>query len=83
METEPHVHPRNPPVRFRKAIPTSWIELTLTEGRNRQVLRMTAAVGYPTLRLIRIAIGPLRLDKLAPGEWRELTADERRLLSRL
>lgn len=83
LDAEPEVAPRDPPVRFRKAIPTSWIELSLTEGRNRQVRHMTAAVGFPTLRLIRVAIGPLRLDKLAPGEWRELTADERRLLSRL
>ncbi len=83
LPAEPNVPPRDPPIRYRASIPTSWIELTLTEGRNRQVRRMTAAVGFPTLRLIRVAIGPLRLDGLAPGEWRELTADERRLLSRL
>jgi 23S rRNA pseudouridine2457 synthase len=54
-------------------VPTAWLQLTLTEGRKRQVRRMTAAVGHPTLRLVRIAIGPLTLDGLAPGEWRELT----------
>lgn len=67
---EPTIWPRNPPVRYRASVPTSWIELTLTEGRNRQVRRMTAAVGFPTLRLIRIAIGDWRIDGLAPGESR-------------
>lgn len=74
------VEPRDPPIRFRQNIPTSWIELTLTEGRNRQVRRMTAAVGFPTLRLIRIAIGNLRLDGLQPGESRELRSQEVRAL---
>jgi 23S rRNA pseudouridine2457 synthase len=64
--------PRDPPIRYRAAIPTAWIELVITEGRNRQVRRMTAAVGHPTLRLIRTAIGPWGLEGLAPGEWREV-----------
>jgi 23S rRNA pseudouridine2457 synthase len=67
---EPTLWPRHPPIRVRLHIPTSWITLTLTEGRNRQVRRMTAAVGHPTLRLIRYAIGPWTLQGLSPGEWR-------------
>lgn len=62
--------PRDPPIRYRKSVPDSWIELTITEGRNRQVRRMTAAVGHPTLRLIRTRIGDWTLEGLAPGEWR-------------
>ncbi len=70
--------PRTPPVRARRQIPTSWLAITLTEGKNRQVRRMTAAVGLPTLRLIRSAIGPLSLSThpLLPGEWREIGIDE-------
>jgi 23S rRNA pseudouridine2457 synthase len=69
LDPAPDVWPRHPPIRERKAIPTAWIELVIREGRNRQVRRMTAAVGYPTLRLIRAAIGPYTLDGLAPGTW--------------
>ena len=69
---EPRLWPRDPPVRFRKSVPTSWLALTLVEGRNRQVRRMTAAVGHPTLRLVRAAIGPWELGGLAPGQWREV-----------
>jgi len=71
--TEPDVWPRIPPIRYRASIPTSWLAITVTEGRNRQVRRMTAAVGHPTLRLIRYSIGDWTLDDLAPGEWREFT----------
>lgn len=63
--------PRDPPVRFRKTVPDAWLRLTLREGRNRQVRRMTAAVGLPTLRLVREQVGPWGLDGLQPGEWRE------------
>jgi len=68
--------PRDPPIRFRKSIPTAWLALTLREGRNRQVRRMTAAVGLPTLRLVRAGIGPWRVEGLAPGAWREVPRDE-------
>lgn len=80
LESPPDLPPRNPPVRFRKDIPTAWLSLTLTEGKNRQVRRMTAAVGFPTLRLVRVAIGSLLLDGLPQGAWRELTAAERSLI---
>jgi 23S rRNA pseudouridine2457 synthase len=70
--------PRDPPIRWRAAVPTAWLELTLREGRNRQVRRMTAAVGLPTLRLVRSAIGPWTVGGLAPGQWREIPASEAR-----
>jgi 23S rRNA pseudouridine2457 synthase len=78
--SEPTYPPRDPPVRFRKSVPDRWIEMVLTEGKNRQVRRMTAAVGFPTLRLIRAAIGGLRLEEIEPGTWRELTEKDRRRL---
>ena len=69
---EPALWPRHPPVRYRKTVPTQWLAITITEGRNRQVRRMTAAVGLPTLRLVRVAIGDWQLGTLKPGEWRDL-----------
>jgi 23S rRNA pseudouridine2457 synthase len=74
---EPALPPRDPPIRFRKTVPTAWIALELVEGRNRQVRRMTAAVGHPTLRLVRARIGAVELGALARGTWRELTRAER------
>ena len=70
----PALWARDPPVRFRKTVPDAWLEVVPREGRNRQVRRMTAAVGLPTLRLVRVAIGPWALDGLAPGRWRKVTA---------
>jgi 23S rRNA pseudouridine2457 synthase len=70
----PGLWPRDPPIRYRAKIPTSWLELTLREGRNRQVRRMTARVGFPTLRLVRARIGRIGLEGLAPGAWREVDA---------
>jgi 23S rRNA pseudouridine2457 synthase len=77
---EPAIPPRVPPIRYRSSIPTSWIALTLTEGKNRQVRRMTAAVGFPTLRLVRAAIGNFLLGDLMPGESRELSREDRQRL---
>lgn len=83
LESEPTLPPRDPPIRFRKTVPTAWLEMTLTEGKNRQVRRMTAAVGFPTLRLVRVAIAHLRLEGLEPGQWRDLTREERESLLKL
>lgn len=81
LPAEPMLPARHPPVRFRKSIPTTWISLVLTEGKNRQVRRMTAAVGFPTLRLVRVRIGQFRgLENLQPGHWREVSPFERSLL---
>lgn len=77
LEPAPELPPRTPPIRVRKTVPDSWLSLELTEGKNRQVRRMTAAVGHPTLRLVRVRIGQFSLGELAPGRWRELTAAER------
>ena len=80
LDGPPDLPERPVPIRFRKNVPTAWLRLTIREGRNRQVRRMTAAVGFPTLRLVREAVGPIRLGGLAPGAWRDLSAEERRAL---
>jgi 23S rRNA pseudouridine2457 synthase len=80
LEQEPEVPERNPPIRYRKNIPTSWIALTLKEGKNRQVRRMTAAVGFPTLRLIRYGIGKVTTDGLQPGGYKEYDSNIKSLL---
>ncbi len=82
LDPQPEVPPRDPPIRFRKTVPTCWIALELIEGKNRQVRRMTAAIGHPTLRLIRVRMGGLRLEALglAPGAWKVLAEAERELL---
>lgn len=77
LEPPPEIPPRNPPIRFRKNVPECWIALKLSEGKNRQVRKMTAAIGHPTLRLIRVQIGMLRLGELQPGAWKELNRSER------
>ena len=77
IEPAPAVSPRDPPIRYRKNVPDCWLSLALIEGKNRQVRRMTASIGHPTLRLRRVRIGDFLLGELPPGRWRELTADER------
>jgi len=81
IDPPPSVAPRDPPIRFRKSVPTCWIGLELVEGKNRQVRKMTAAIGHPTLRLLRVRIGQFTLGDLAAGQWRELTARERALVT--
>ncbi|AFZ29974.1 pseudouridine synthase Rsu [Gloeocapsa sp. PCC 7428] len=83
FDTEPAIAPRSHPIRFRKNVPTAWLEITLTEGKNRQVRRMTAKVGFPTLRLVRVAIADLKLGDLQPGQWRNLTPPEQQSLLKL
>lgn len=76
LEPQPEIPPRNPPIRFRKSVPDCWIGMELVEGKNRQVRRMTAAIGHPTLRLMRVRIGNFWLGDLAPGKWKPLSAEE-------
>ena len=78
LPKDPTLPPREPPIRVRRTVPCAWLELTLTEGRNRQVRRMTAAIGHPTLRLVRVKIGALTLKDLPPGRWRYLSDAELR-----
>jgi 23S rRNA pseudouridine2457 synthase len=80
LEPQPELPPRDPPIRFRKTVPTCWLGLALVEGKNRQVRRMTAAIGHSTLRLIRVRIGRFILGDLHPGKWRALDAAERKLV---
>jgi 23S rRNA pseudouridine2457 synthase len=80
LDPQPEIPPRNPPIRFRKSVPDCWIALELAEGKNRQVRRMTAAIGHPTLRLIRVQIGSFEMRNLKPGEWKILDSVERNLV---
>ncbi len=82
LDPQPDPPPRDPPVRFRKSVPDCWIGVELVEGKNRQVRRMTAAIGHPTLRLIRVQVGGFQLGTVAPGKWRPLTARDRALVLR-
>ena len=83
LRQEPALPPRSRPIRFRKSVPTSWLRITLTEGRNRQVRKMTASVGHPTLRIVRISIGPFSISGLGVGESRELAQGEMVRIARL
>jgi 23S rRNA pseudouridine2457 synthase len=83
LSQAPDLPPRDPPIRHRLNVPTAWLEITLREGKNRQVRRMTAAVGFPTLRLVRIAIANLTLSDLQPGQWRDLTKAELKKLKQI
>lgn len=78
LQHEPLVHPRPVPIRFRKSVPTAWLRMEIQEGMNRQIRHMTAQIGHPTLRVIRVAIGPVRLGSLLPGQWRWLMEGELR-----
>jgi 23S rRNA pseudouridine2457 synthase len=80
LDPQPELAPRNPPIRFRKSVPDCWIALELSEGKNRQVRRMTAAVGHPTLRLVRTSIGSFELGPLPSGQWRDVSVSERQQL---
>ena len=80
LDPQPELAPRNPPIRFRKSVPDCWIALELSEGKNRQVRRMTAAVGHPTLRLVRMSIGAFELGPLPSGQWRDVSVSERQQL---
>ncbi len=80
LDAQPHLWPRVPPIRYRKNVPTEWLEIELIEGKNRQIRRMTAAVGHPTLRLIRAQIGSFTLGDLSVGRWKQLSESERVLL---
>jgi 23S rRNA pseudouridine2457 synthase len=82
LEHEPTLPLRDPPIRFRKSVPTAWLEIALREGKNRQVRRMTAAVGHPTLRLVRVALAGVSLGELAPGEWRNVNPEEIKTFAR-
>ena len=83
LDPQPEVPPRHPPIRYRKTVPTCWLGLELIEGKNRQVRRMTAAIGHPTLRLMRVRIGRFELGDLPPGTWRELNPSERKIVLNL
>ncbi|MEN9576171.1 MAG: hypothetical protein RL514_4026 [Verrucomicrobiota bacterium] len=80
LDPQPTMPPRDPPIRVRKNVPDAWVTLELVEGKNRQVRRMTAAIGHPTLRLVRVRIGQLRVENFTAGQWRELAATERKLV---